>query len=103
MKNVNYREQNGKYIQEFEMLNQHGLHARPAALISRACGKYDLDISCSLNGKAVSGKSIMGLMTLEAHFGDRLLFEVSGLTLNRDGPIILEELANIFQKKFFEA
>lgn len=102
MANVNYREENGKYIQEFEVLNQQGIHARPAALISKACGKYDTDVSCRFKDKIVNGKSIMGLMTLECNFGNSLLFEVSGPTLKQDGPLLLEDIADLFQKKFFE-
>jgi phosphocarrier protein len=48
------------------IINKLGLHARAAARLVQVASKYDCDISLSLNGRKVNGKSIMGIMMLAA-------------------------------------
>ncbi len=86
-------------IREFEVLNQYGIHARPAALIVKAASRFDADITIEKDGNSVSGKSIMGLMTLEAGRGSVLRVTASGA----DGEEALDNLeALIVGRKFDE-
>jgi len=83
---------------ELKIQNQYGIHARPAALFVKAASRYDCEIMVEKDGNQVSGKSIMGLMTLEASFG-------SVLTLTADGPDeeeALDELQALIDSKFDE-
>lgn len=83
---------------KFEVLNEFGIHARPAALLVKtACG-FDADISIENNGSEVSAKSIMGLLTLEGYQG-------SVLTVTTDGEDAAEAMSAIealFVNKFNE-
>ena len=70
---------------EVEVVNAYGVHTRPAALIVKTVRHYDsdnknpLDVQVYINAKdRVSGKSIMGLMTLQASKGSKLNFEITG-------------------------
>ena len=91
---------NGKRIvREFKVDNHYGIHARPAALIVKAASQFDAEIDVEKDGSIVSGKSIMGLMTLEAGPG-------SVLRITAEGPDCEEALDHleqlIVQRKFDE-
>jgi len=84
---------------KFEVRNQYGIHARPAALFVKTASRFDADIMVEKDGNSVSGKSIMGLMTLEAGRGSTLRVTASGA----DGEEALDHLeALIVQRKFDE-
>lgn len=58
----------------YEVCNRYGIHARPAAMMVKIANLYDSDIEVRKQGAeiVVSGKSIMGLMTLEGSKGTKL-------------------------------
>lgn len=89
----------GTLIREFKILNQYGIHARPAALFVKTTSRYDAEVSVEKDGNVVSGKSIMGLLTLEASRGSVLRVTVTG-----DGAeALLDELqALVVDRKFDE-
>ncbi len=58
--------------------NKQGLHARPAALFVQTANKFDCDITVSKGKEKVNGKSIMGIMTLEAGKGAKVTIIASG-------------------------
>jgi multiphosphoryl transfer protein len=63
------------------VLNEIGLHARPAALVAELAGRFDADLRLSKAGGAsgpVSARSLTGLMTLVARKGDELVATASG-------------------------
>jgi phosphotransferase system HPr (HPr) family protein len=58
--------------------NRQGLHARPAALFVQIANKFDCDINVIKGKKKVNGKSIMGIMMLEAGKGSKVTITASG-------------------------
>ena len=83
---------------ELEILNQYGIHARPAALFVKTASRFDSEITVERGGNKVSGKSIMGLMTLEASKGTTLTVTVEG----EDAEEAIAELAELVAGKFDE-
>ena len=83
---------------KFKVLNEYGIHARPAALLVKAAGKYECDIFMEKDGNKVSCKSIMGLMTIEGYPGSELLVTASG----DDAAAAMEEIEDLFVNKFYE-
>ncbi len=65
-------------IRELIVANQTGLHARPAAAFVKIANHFRAEITVTKDGESVNGKSIMGLMTLAAGKGTRLVIETSG-------------------------
>ena len=63
---------------ELELLNKYGMHVRPAGAFAKVCQKYLSDVTVSHGGTSVSGKSVLGLMTLEAPVGSVLAVTVDG-------------------------
>lgn len=88
--------------QKFCVQNRLGLHATPAALIVRLLNKYDhIKVWVRNENEQVNGKSIMGLMMLEARRHTNLLFIIEGGTL-AEQKSLLQELKTLFDKKFYE-
>lgn len=83
---------------EFVILNQYGVHARPAALFVKTASRYDSDIYVEKDGNRVSGKSIMGLMTLEASKGSKIRVSAEG----PDAEEAMNELQALVESKFDE-
>ena len=82
----------------FKIVNQLGIHARPASLIVKTASRFDADIFFEKDGSRVSGKSIMGLMTLAASSGTVLKAVVEG----PDEEEALDALEDLFSSKFGE-
>lgn len=64
-----------------EVRNPHGLHARPGAMLVQAAKQFKADIqvrNLDGNGKAVSAKSLMKIMTLGVKLGHTLAFRAEG-------------------------
>jgi len=48
----------------FTIIDEMGLHARPATVLVNTAGKFTAEITLNYNGKSVNLKSIMGVMSL---------------------------------------
>ena len=84
---------------EFRIRNQFGIHARPAALIVKEASKYESDVSIERGTNRVSGKSIIGLMTLAAGQGVRIRVTADG----PDAADALDALQKLIEdQKFYE-
>ncbi len=56
----------------------HGIHARPAAVLSNGAKRFTADVSLVLNGRRVNAKSVVALMSLGARNSDRVEVIASG-------------------------
>ena len=83
---------------QFQVLNQYGIHARPAAMIVKYCNDFDDDIEIELDGNRVSAKSIMGLMTIEAIKGKKPVICING----PNSKEIISGLEELFKSGFGE-
>ncbi len=84
---------------ELLVQNKMGIHARPAAMIVRITNKFKADVFVEKDEEQVNGKSIMGLMMLAAGKDSKVKFLATG----DDAPQMLEELEQLFARKFDEA
>ena len=58
--------------------NKQGLHARPAALFVQIANRFNSEITVSKGRQKVNGKSIMGIMMLEAGVGSKVTIAAAG-------------------------
>ena len=58
--------------------NKQGLHARPAALFVQMANKFNSDITIAKGRNKINGKSIMGIMMLEAGSGSKVIITANG-------------------------
>jgi phosphocarrier protein HPr len=78
--------------------NRLGLHARPAALFVRAANKHRANIWVEKDDQRVNGKSILGLMTLAAGYGTKVVISAEG----PDAEKAVQELVMLVQRRFDE-
>jgi len=83
---------------EYKIVNKFGIHARPAALFVKTVSQFQSDITVTKDGNIASGKSIMGLLTLEGYFGSKLKVTATG----PDAEEALNALGELIANKFFE-
>ncbi len=84
---------------ESQIVNQLGLHARPAAQIVKTASVFKSDIEIVKDGMAVNGKSIMGVMMLAAECGSMITLRANG----EDEAAAVEALATLVGRGFGEA
>ena len=83
---------------QVEIRNQYGIHARPAALFVKTASRFNADVHVEKDANRVSGKSIMGLMTLQASRGTVLTIVAEG----DDAEEALDALVELVESKFGE-
>jgi phosphotransferase system HPr (HPr) family protein len=70
---------NGNTLQRKVLItNPQGLHLRPVAAFVQLAGRYQCSVTVSKDGRAVDGRSPLGLMSLAAEPGSELIVETSG-------------------------
>jgi len=84
---------------QVEIINSFGLHARPAAQFVRLAGRFAADISVTKDDMTINGKSIMGMMLLEAECGSTITIRASGAD---DAEAAATALATLVQNGFDE-
>lgn len=63
---------------EAEIVNRLGLHARAAAKLVQAAGRFESRVSLRKDGEEVDAKSILGLLLLAAAQGSRVTLRCDG-------------------------
>ena len=81
-----------------QIVNKHGLHARPAAEMVKAASRFKSDITISRDDLEVNGKSIMGVMMLAAEYGSTITLRANG----PDADDALDSLATLVASRFGE-
>jgi len=81
---------------EVVILNDPGLHARPAGQFVRAAARFRSEIFLIKNGLRVNGKSILGVLMLAAETGARLKIQAHG----PDEEEAVAALADLVNRRF---
>jgi phosphocarrier protein len=82
--------------QAVQILNQHGLHTRPATVMVSEASRYEADIFVVYNGVRVNAKSILGLLVLAVEPKSFITIEADG----KDEQKALEALVELTMHKF---
>ncbi|HTI13416.1 MAG TPA: HPr family phosphocarrier protein [Dictyobacter sp.] len=78
--------------------NEVGLHARPAAQFVKLAKQHKSNITVACNGKTVSAKSLVLLLSLGAEKGSELAISAEG----EDEEQAVQALTTLIQKNFSE-
>jgi phosphocarrier protein HPr len=78
--------------------NELGIHARPAALIVKTANSFASEIYLEKDGNLVSGRSIIGLLTIEGNPGSKVRITAEG----EDAQEALAALEELFRQNFYE-
>ena len=63
---------------EVTIKNRAGLHTRPAATLVKLAAKFNSEFYIIKDGMEINGKSIIGVMTLAAERGSKLIIKFDG-------------------------
>ncbi|MEW6653731.1 MAG: HPr family phosphocarrier protein [Bacteroidota bacterium] len=80
------------------IVNNAGLHTRPAATIVKLASKFKSEFYLNKDGLHINGKSIIGVMTLAAEKGSQILLTFDG----EDEEEAAKEIADYFNRGFDE-
>ncbi len=80
----------------FKILNEEGMHARPAGAFVKVANEFKSSVEVKANGQTKNGKSIMGLMSL----GLAKDSEIIVVTKGEDETEALTKLASLIENKF---
>jgi len=78
---------------EVKLTNEVGLHARPAAVFSKAAAGFSAEITVSKGGQEANAKSIMAVLKLDVKKGDAVTIATEGA----DADEALEELVTLLE------
>lgn len=81
------------------VINPQGFHARPAHLFVKLASTFQANVEILKGNEAISGKSILGLLTLGAGNGTTLTLRATG----PDAQAAVEALAQLIEGGFGEA
>jgi phosphotransferase system HPr (HPr) family protein len=79
--------------EKITILNENGLHALPASRFVKLAEKFKSDVTIMKNGVQVSGKSIMGILTLACEKGSKVVLTTEG----QDEKEAIDALRNILE------
>lgn len=80
------------------IINNAGLHTRPAATIVKLASKYKCEFFLNKDGLHINGKSIIGVMTLAAEKGSQIVLTFEG----EDEADACDEIVDYFNRGFDE-
>ncbi len=83
---------------EVVIKNRAGLHTRPAATLVKTAAKFKADFFIYKDGLEINGKSIIGVMTLAAEQGAKLLLRFDGEDEEEAAQAVIE----LFERGFDE-
>ena len=84
--------------EKITLQNETGLHARPAGELAKLAATFKSDINLNVNGKTVSAKSILGIMSLGIKAKTEIEIECNG----EDEKEAMTEILKAFENKFGE-
>jgi phosphocarrier protein HPr len=85
-------------VQELEVLNELGIHARVASRVVRCARSFESSINAKKEGKEYDFKSVLGVMTINAKHGEVVTIEIQG----SDEVEAAQEMEHLFAIKFGE-
>jgi len=83
---------------EVTIRNRTGLHTRPAATLVKTAAKFQSDFVIIKDDMEINGKSIIGVMTLAAEQGSKLLLRFEG----SDEEAAAAAIVDLFERGFGE-
>jgi len=81
---------------ELKILNEDGLHARPAGIFVKAAGVFKSKVLLKTDQASVNAKSIMNVMSLGLTNGMKVTLVADG----EDESLALEKLSEIINNRF---
>jgi phosphotransferase system HPr (HPr) family protein len=75
------------------------MHLRPCALLVKTVRPYRSSVEVETEGRRVSGRSILDLLSLGAHYGSKMTFIITG----EDASRAMVAVQRLFDRHFADA
>ncbi|MHA6529841.1 phosphocarrier protein HPr [Paenibacillus sp. BAC0078] len=62
----------------FTVIDEVGIHTRPASILVQAAGRYNAEVNIEYNGRTVNLKSIVGVLSLGVPQGAQIQIDAAG-------------------------
>jgi phosphocarrier protein HPr len=79
-----------------KILNEEGMHARPAGAFVKVANEFKSSVEVKANGMTKNGKSIMGLMSLGLAKDSEITLVIQG----EDSEAAMNKLSHLVENKF---
>ena len=86
------------FSKKVKLVNENGLHARPATRFVETASKFASDITIAKDGQEANGKSVIEILTLGASVGTLLTITAVG----KDAEEAVKALCNLIKNRFLE-
>ena len=86
------------YEAEITLMNEQGLHARPASIVAKKASKFTSHITLIKDGKEYNAKSIINILSMAASKGDTIKIVATG----DDEAKAVEDLKIVIEKEIVE-
>lgn len=83
------------YEVEIMVMNEQGLHARPASIVAKKASKFTSNITLIKDEKEFNAKSIINILSMAATKGDKIKIVANG----EDEAKAVEELKIVIEKE----
>lgn len=84
----------------FTVLNEKGMHARPSTELVKCATSFASQISLTYRNMVVNAKSLLGILTLAAERGAKIVIEATGEDSKEAVNSILDLAKNKFNIKY---
>ncbi len=89
-----------QYKSVFTVLNEKGMHARPATELVKCAASFTAQINLTYRDVVVNAKSLLGILTLAAEKGAKIIVEATGEDAEEAVNAILYLAKNKFNIKY---
>lgn len=89
----------GRAEDTFEVLNELGLHARPATRIVQTAARFRSEVQLEREGQSANAKSVMGVLLLLCPKGTRVVVRAEG----EDAAETVAAIGELFKSRFGES
>lgn len=83
-------------VKHYKIVDETGLHARPATMLVQEAAKFPNDIAIEYNGNLLTLKSIMAVLSLGVPHNAEITIHVDG----NNPETVFKALENVLQKTF---
>ena len=88
---------NRKIKKSFVVINEKGLHTRPATELVKCATRFRADIKLSFQDLTINAKSLLGILMLAAARGSKIRIEAEG----EDAEEALNAIIELAKEKFY--